>query len=314
MTKVLINFDFPAATVLRLRENYPDLAFAFCNNKDEMLASIPDAEVLITFSCSKEVLEHAKALRWIQVLGAGVDALPLDYIKEQGLILTNGKGIHQSQMSEYAIWAMMSLARNTHLLYRNQMAKTWNNRVKQDELAGSTVGILGLGSIGMEIARKASTLGMHVIGVKKNPEKVPGVDAVYGNDKLDLLFSQSDYVINLLPHTPKTTKLIDKRLFNMMKNDACFINVGRGATVNEADMVHALQTGQIRAAVSDVFEEEPLPATSPLWDLENVIITPHICGISPQYAERAMAIIEHNLDAYVGRGTMINVVDLEEGY
>lgn len=314
MTKVLINFDFPEAIVLRLRENYPDLFFVFSGNKDEMFAALPGAEVLITFSCSREALERAKALQWIQTLGAGVDALPLGYIKEQGLILTNGKGIHQNQMSEYAIWAMMSLARNTHTMFRNQMTKTWSSRVGQGEVAGTTLGILGLGSIGREIARKASALGMRVIGIKKNPEKIPWVDAVYGNNELDLLFSQSDYVINLLPHTPKTNRLVDKRLFNLMKKDACFINIGRGATVNEADLIHALQCGQIRAAVSDVFEEEPLPLSSPLWELENIIITPHICGISPQYAERAMAIIEYNLDAYLGKGTMMNVVDLDEGY
>lgn len=314
MTKLLIAFSFPDEMAARLHEKYRSVSFVFCQSKREMLENIQDAQVLMAFSCTKETLEQAKALKWIQALGAGVDALPLDYIKEQGLILTNGKGIHQSHMAEYAIWAMISLARNTHTMFRNQMIRTWNNKVSQGEISGATLGILGLGSIGKKIAEKASALGMHVIGVKRTLEDVSGVERVYGEEDMELVFSQSDYIINLLPHTPRTTGKIDAHFFNLMKKDACFINIGRGATVNEADMIHALERQSIRGVLSDVFTEEPLPPHSPLWGLENVIITPHICGVSPRYTEKALEIIDHNLNAYLNGGEMINVVDLKEGY
>jgi phosphoglycerate dehydrogenase-like enzyme len=129
------------------------------------------------------------------------------------------------------------------------------------------------------------------------------------------VFKLSDYVINLLPETPKTKGLIDKKLFTLMKNSACFINLGRGSTVNQSDLIDALQTKMIRALVSDVYEKEPLPEDSPLWELENVILTPHIAGVSPKYLERALDIIRHNLHVYASHsGEMMNVVDLSKEY
>jgi phosphoglycerate dehydrogenase-like enzyme len=172
-----------------------------------------------------------------------------------------------------------------------------------------------LGSIGQEIARKASILGMRVIGVKNNPGPLQGVDHVYGPAEMKEVFGKSDYVINLLPGTPATKGLIDKEFFSSMRRSACFINLGRGSTVNQADLIDALQTNTIRALVSDVYEVEPLPGDSPLWHLDNVILTPHIAGISPQYLERALDIIRHNLQVYVNQsGEMMNVVDLSRGY
>jgi phosphoglycerate dehydrogenase-like enzyme len=217
-------------------------------------------------------------------------------------------------MSEYAIWAMISLARNTHILMRNQIGGKWDKKVFQGEINGSTVGILGLGSIGQEIARKASLLGMHVIGVKSNPQDVDYVDKVYGEEGMAEVFKESDYVINLLPSTKKTEKIVDMRYFSLMKEKACFINMGRGTTVNENDLIRALQEKKFRAMVSDVFENEPLSEDSPLWKMDNVILTPHICGPSPKYNERSMEIIEHNLKAYLSGGDMINIVDPAKGY
>jgi D-2-hydroxyacid dehydrogenase (NADP+) len=142
------------------------------------------------------------------------------------------------------------------------------------------------------------------------------VDAVYDLDDMALVFhQQSDYVINLLPATPATENLIDRRFFGAMKPTASFINMGRGTTVNEANLIEALRRQRIKALVSDVCATEPLPADSPLWNMENVILTPHICGVSPHYMARAMEIIEHNLDVYLsGAGKMINVVDIAAGY
>lgn len=314
MRKVLIFHDFSDAAKKRLTEKFNDISLLICKDMNDVLQNIADAEIFITFTCSREMIERAGKLKWIQALSAGVDGMPLDYIKERGIILTNARGIHKVHMSEYAIWAMISLARNTHALYRNQLKCKWNDHIYQGEINGSTVGILGLGSIGQEIARKASALGMHVIGVKSTPEKVDYVDKVYGEDDMASVFKESDYIINLLPCTPKTERIINKDFLNLMKDTACFINMGRGGTVNEEDIIKVLSEHKIRAAVFDVFYNEPLPQDSPLWKMDNVILTPHISGSSSKYIERFMEIIEHNLEAYEKGRKMINIVNLDRGY
>jgi phosphoglycerate dehydrogenase-like enzyme len=156
---------------------------------------------------------------------------------------------------------------------------------------------------------------MHVIGVKNTPQPIESVEDVYGPAEMEKVFKQSDFVVNLLPNTASTRGLIDKSFFALMKRSACFINLGRGSTINQADLIDALQMKLFRALVSDVYEEEPLPEDNPLWQLENVILTPHVAGVSSKYLERALGIIRHNLEVYVSQsGEMINVVDLTKGY
>lgn len=217
-------------------------------------------------------------------------------------------------MAEYAIGVLIMLARNFHVMFRNQSKKDWNRKVHQGEINNATLGIIGLGSIGSEIAKKASALGMHVIGAKGKITSVPFVEKVYSEEEMGEVFKQSDYIINLLPGTKDTENIIDKKYFDMMKEGACFINMGRGSTVNDEDFIEALKSGKIRAAASDVFHQEPLPESSPLWDMENLIITPHICGESDKYFDRALEIIEPNLLAFEGKGEYVNLVDIDRGY
>jgi phosphoglycerate dehydrogenase-like enzyme len=316
MPRILINFDFPEEYVNVLKKKYDDFDFTVSTDKKEILAYLKDVEILITFfKCSREMLDAAPMLRWIQAVSAGVDYMPLDEVARRRIILTNGRGIHRIHMSEFALAAVINLARSCHILFRNQMQRKWDRSAPQGEINGSVLGILGLGDIGKEIARKASFLGMHVIGVKRTPEPLEFVEGVYGSRDMGKVFEKSDYIINLLPYTAATERIIDRRYFGLMKESACFINIGRGKTVNEPDLIDALRNGRIRALMSDVYFEEPLPEDSPLWDLENVILTPHICGLSPKYMERALEIVDQNLEVYVHkRGRMINLVDPETGY
>jgi len=316
MTRALINFELPDRFLHRLQENYPHLEWVRCTDREKLLESLKETEILLTFfQCSRKMLDAAPRLRWIQAISAGVDYMALEEIGHRGILLTNGRGIHKIHMAEYAIAAMINLARGFHLMLRNQLQKKWERSVPQQEIYGATVGIIGLGAIGGEIARRAAFMGMRVIGVKRSPEPFEHVDAVYGPEEMEVVFQQSDYVVNLLPNTPSTQKLIDRRFFDLMKPTASFINIGRGQTVNEADLIEALRSRKIKAMVSDVYYTEPLPEDSPLWDLDNVILTPHICGGSPQYMARAMEIIEHNLKVYLsGQGEMINVVAIDKGY
>ncbi|MBS3755749.1 MAG: D-2-hydroxyacid dehydrogenase [Desulfobacterales bacterium] len=316
MPQVLINFDFPREFVDRLQEKYPELAFVHATDEAGVFSSLPETYILITFfQCDRQIVDAAPKLEWIQAITAGVDYMPLDTIFERGIRLTNGRGIHRVHMAEYAISVLVMLARNLHLIFRSQFQRTWDPSPEQGEIFGATLGIVGLGEIGEAIAEKAAVFGMRVIGTRRTAQPTPHVDAVYGPQDMETVFSQSDYVINLLPATAETENRIDRHLFDQMKPDACFINMGRGKTVNEDDLADILRDGKIRAAVSDVFQTEPLPEDSPLWDLENMVITPHVCGRSPNYMNRAMEIIDHNLGVYTtGQGEMINVVPPDTRY
>ena len=317
MNKLTCYFRPPDGFFDQIRDISDNFKLTACTNRDELKSCLPDTEILVTLFAfpDAELMNLAPRLRWIQALTAGVDFFPLTKIKERDIILTCGRGIHKIYIAEYAIAAMINLARNFHLMFRNQLRSKWDRSIAQDEIHGKTVGILGLGSIGQEIARQAFALGMRVIGVKNTPQPLEGVDHVYGPAEMGKVFTQSDYLINLLPNTASTSGLIDKTFFALMENSACFINLGRGSTVNQADLIDALRNNELRALVSDVYDEEPLPADSPLWQLENVILTPHVAGVSSKYLERALNIIRHNLKVYVGHpGQMINVVDLTRGY
>ncbi|MDP6395742.1 MAG: D-2-hydroxyacid dehydrogenase [Desulfobacterales bacterium] len=314
---MIVYFRAPEKFITQLNDISDKLTIVVCTKEDELKSHLPETVILITLfsGLDTKTIRLASRLKWIQALSTGVDFFPLDEIKRQEIILTNGRGIHKINIAEYAIAAMINLARNFHLMFTNQIRGQWDRSLPQDKIHGKIVGILGLGSIGQEIARKASMLGMHVIGVKYNPHPLEGVNNVYGPTEMAEVFKQSDYVINLLPHTPKTKGQIDKTFFAMMNKSACFINLGRGATVNQDDLINALRTKTIRALVSDVYEEEPLSEDNPLWKLDNVILTPHVAGVSPVYLERAMEIIRHNLHVYISRsGEMMNVVDLTLGY
>ena len=317
MRKILVDFTLGDEHLAQLRSGCSECQVVLCTDRGLFAEELKDTEVLITFlhPLSKEIVETASRLRWIQTLTAGVDMLPLESLRERKIIVTSGRGIHRIYMTEYAIAVMIILARNLHHIFRSQIEKKWDRSAPQGEIYGSTLGVIGLGSIGREIAKKASCFGMRVIGVKRTPEPVESVEEIYGFDAMKEVFKRSDYVINLLPDTAETRGVIDRSCFDLMKDTACFINMGRGATVNEEDLIEALQTRKIRGLVSDVFSTEPLPDDSPLWNLDNAILTPHICGVSLTYMERAMAIVIRNLNAYLtGSGRMENVVDFATGY
>jgi phosphoglycerate dehydrogenase-like enzyme len=316
MTRLLINFELPDPYFHQLQQNYPQLDWVLCTDSEKLPSLLKETEILLTFlQCDRKMIDAAPQLKWIQAISAGVDYMDLDEIRRRGIVLTNGRGIHKIHMAEYAVAAMINLARGFHLMFLNQLQKKWERSVSQEEIHGATVGIIGLGAIGAEIAKKAALMGMRVIGVKRTSGPVDHVEEVHAPDDMAAVFRRSDYIINLLPYTQETEMLIDQRFFDQMKPTACFINIGRGRTVNEGDLIEALRNKQIRAMVSDVYYTEPLPPESPLWDLDNVILTPHICGVSPQYMARAMQIIAHNLNVYLsGQGEMINLVDMQAGY
>lgn len=316
MRKVVVCSHVQPVDILKeLLAVYPQLSVVFCDEYKNLSNYMGEAEMLITGFCNPEVVTAAPRLKWIQALIAGVDTYPLMEIKQRDIILTNGRGIHRIHMAEYIIWAMITMARNLHVFMRNQQDKKWERNQPQGEISGATVGILGLGEIGQETATKAKAMGMYVIGLKKNKADIQDVDEIFTYQEMAEVFKRSDYIINLLPYTPQTDKIVNRKYFDLMKPGACYVNVGRGKTVNEEDLIEALKTKKIRAMVSDVFYQEPLDRENPLWELDNVVITPHICGENTKYLEKAADLIRHNLDVYLtGQGKMRNLVNLDAGY
>ncbi|KAA5805735.1 D-2-hydroxyacid dehydrogenase [Thermoanaerobacterium thermosaccharolyticum] len=286
------------------------------DDKKDAYKYIKDTEVLVCFDgdADAEFIHNAENLKWIHLLSAGADAMPFDVLKERKIILTNSKGVHKYQISEQVLGYMLLFERALNYFIRKQMNREWDKSVRVSELYGKTVCILGVGSIGEEIARIAREFGMKTIGVRKSGNISQFIDEMYTNDNMIYAVSKADYVICALPLTDETYHLLGKDFFKNMKNDAVFINIGRGKVVDESSLIDALKNKTIRGAALDVFEEEPLSKESPLWDMENVIITPHTAGISPHYMERGIEIIKHNIKAYLGDGDFINRVDLEKQY
>lgn len=277
-----------------------------------------EAEVICGWSsiAAQETLGRDVPLRWVQSWAAGVDKLPLELFRKQGIRLTDASGIHPVPMSETAFALMLGLNRNIQQAVRDQSAAVWGKGGSFRELHGSTVGIIGAGEIGRQIARLSRAFGMTVLGVRRSGQPTPEVDEMYGLDELDTVLRRSDYIVNILPLTAQTRDLFDEARFGLMKRGACFINIGRGATVVTSALVEALESGQLGSAGLDVIEPEPLPEDHPLWSMEQVILTPHIGGASPYYDARASQLFISNLALYAqGKPELMrNIVDYNSEY
>lgn len=315
---------FTASDAAPLHKGLPpdvreQVELVICRSKEELLIQAPDVQALVvTGRMQQDWLEAFPKLRFIQALSAGVDHLPLQEIAARQIRVANARGIHQIQMSEFAMLLMMQWVRRADLHFLNQMDKVWGKRVPSGELYGQTVGVLGSGSIGQAIARKAQAFGMKTLGYNRSGKPAADFDeTVGGPDGLKRVLNESDFVITLLPSTPETRQLLGMEQFKAMKPSACFINLARGTVINEQELIEALRTGIIAGAALDVFEQEPLPPDSPLWGLTNVILTPHIAGASPHYMTRAAGVLYENIRRLLRDGAsegLLNEVYPGKGY
>ena len=256
------------------------------------------------------VLAHAKRLEWVQSTFAGVDALCRPGLRRD-YRLTGVKGLFGSLMSEYVFGYILAMERQVVRVAQNQGRHVWQPLACRS-LRGMTLGVCGLGSIGRHVARTGATFGMEVVGYRRCDAPVQGVDRLYSGEGFFDFLGAADYVVALLPATPKTHHLFDKAAFSAMKPSAIFMNAGRGGTVRESDLIAALRRREIAGAVLDVFEEEPLNAESPLWDMEGVMITPHISAFS--FPEEIAGIFLRNLSAFTAGRPLAYGVDFSRGY
>lgn len=300
----------------KLKAEYPEQTFIFCDKPEEAKEYVNEAEVYVTYGDMDEALiEHSKKLKWIACLSAGVDRLPLEAIKEKGILLTNSKGIHKIQMAEYAISMLLQVYRNLKKIIENEQQAIWDKGVKIQEITGKTLLVLGTGAIGGETARLAKAFRMETIGISRSGKAKEYFDEVYQISEVMEVLPKADFVVSVLPSTEETKHLFTYEMFQAMKPSAVFLNMGRGTLVVEDDLLRAIQEEELSHAVLDVFDQEPLPAEHPFWKEENITVTPHISGLSPAYFVRALEIFRHNLNAFVHSSKdFINIVDLTNGY
>lgn len=263
-------------------------------------AEIQPADVLVTFNPPSGLLDTAEGVQWIHALTAGVDGYDTDQLHEREIVLTNASGVHAQPIAEQVLGYSLVFERRIHRGIRQQERSNWQWYGGR-EFSDRTVGVVGVGAIGARVAELASAVGASVIGTKRNPDSAPSVvEEVFSPESLHTMIKQADYVVVACPLTPATRRLFGTAEFMTMNEHAVLINVARGPIVDETALVEAIQEGEILGAALDVFEEEPLPGSSPLWDLDDVIITPHMAGSTPHYWERNADLIARNYPHFLG--------------
>jgi phosphoglycerate dehydrogenase-like enzyme len=316
--KIVITSTLNQDLIEKIKEIIPDWTIIVGKDRDSWQEHLHDAEIIAGWKKGIEkvcLAPHSK-LKWLQTWSAGVDSLPLKTLESNNVIVTSANGVHAYPISESIFALMLGLTRKVHTYVKNQQEKKWHHSGIKLEMHEKTIGIIGVGAIGKETAKIAKAFGMRVLGVRHSGKQQEYVDEMYTTDQLDLVLPNCDYVVVTLPLTKDTKNLFDSKKFDLMKPSAFFINIGRGEIVVEGDLITALQNGIIAGAGLDVFEQEPLSADSPLWEMENVIITPHIAGSTEHYNQRVIEnILIPNLKNYIS-GTLpsVNHVDFSKGY
>ncbi|NJD11844.1 MAG: D-2-hydroxyacid dehydrogenase [Gemmatimonadetes bacterium] len=291
----------------------------------EALAAARGAEIIMALGLPRDLLlaalEPPRALRWIHSGAAGVRSLLHPELVESDILLTNSAAVHAPPMAESVLGMVLHFARGFDFAVRAQAAHEWGKRpfecdpLAAREVQGATLGILGFGGVGREVATRARALGMDVLAVRRRAAPADaGSTMLSGPGALDELLARSDYLVVCAPSTAETTGLLDARRLALMKRSAVLINVARGDVVVEAALADALRSGHLRGAGLDVFAREPLPPDSPLWTLDNVLITPHVSGTTPRFWRREVDLIVDNVARYRAGRSLRNLVDKQLGY
>ncbi len=319
MSVLLLGFgedNFNDEQKAAIREAAGGLEPFYSTDKAEIEGRLDDIEVAAG-SFPRDLMARASNLRWYQQWGAGADWL-LKYpeLTQKDFTLTNVSGIHEIPIGEQIMAYLLMFARGFPQMMRAQLATTWaQNESKTFELAEKTMLVLGTGAIGTYTAKLAEAFGIKVVGVRRNPGKqVEHISEMVALDDLHTALPDADFIVLTLPLTNDTRHLIGEAELQAMKPTAILVNIGRGGLIDEFALVQALQEGRLAGAGLDVFETEPLPKDSPLWTMENVIITPHMAGNTPHYDERALEIFLENLRRYTAGESLTHVVDKQAGY
>ena len=308
---LILDDDAPVYEAEVRKRNLPDLDIVIAENESEAEPHLSQAEIIFGKPLLvAEVVDRAPRLKWVQSTYAGIEQLCRPELP-RNYLLTGIKDLFGSFMREYVFAYILARERSLLQVYRNQQEKIWS-RLSYRSLADTTIGIIGLGSIGREIARTARHFNMRVLGMKRTDEPLDCVDRLFMRADMEEFLPQLDYLVLVLPETAGSRYVISEKEFHLMNSRSVLINVGRGSSVNQQDLIQALETGQISGAVLDVFEQEPLPAESPLWTMANVMITPHNSAYS--FPDQVADVFCANYARYRAESPLEYSIDFDLGY
>jgi phosphoglycerate dehydrogenase-like enzyme len=314
-------WNAPAWFPKRVQQEFPQVNVVNLPDYKRVDEEIVNAEIAIAWSVRPEQISAAKELRWIHSPAAAVHQLMFPELVASDIVLTNAREVHGPVVAEHVIALIFALAKkipgSVLLLQKHVWGQQilWDEQPRVREVAGATVGLVGVGSIGRPVVKAAKALGMRVIAVREHPEKgSEGADAVFAPSQIDEVFRQADYIVLAAPVTASTKAIANSERLALMKRDACLINVGRGPLVDEPALIAALREKRIGGAALDVFPKEPLAADSPLWDVPNLLITPHTAALTDKLWERHYALFSENLRRYLNGQPLLAVVDKRKGY
>ena len=294
---------------------FPEIDFHHCTRPEDVARVLPDADAL--FIARRITAEEGRliptTLRWLHISGAGVDHVLPFLPSDIHPTTTNSRGLSADLIADYVICTALILRWQMPRALRAQADHRWE-RWATIPLDGSTMVLLGVGTIGRAVARRARDMGLRVVGIRRRPEPIQEADECYPLSDLHRVLRQADVVVITLPLTPATTNLIDERALREMKPTATLIVVGRGRVVNEDDLASALRRGRLGGAVLDVFASEPLESASSLWDVPNLLVTSHISGELPDIRERNAEFFKENLGRFLRGEALLSIVDQEAGY
>jgi D-2-hydroxyacid dehydrogenase (NADP+) len=283
-----------------LKRLFPELLVHPAQTLAVMPTDPSEVDVLVSFGpgVNDELISRLTRLKWIQALGTGTDHFLRCASLQASVIVTTARGIHGKPLRETVVYLMLALSRQSRMLEKNQSAHKWE-RTLWDLLYGKTAVIVGVGVIGTSLAELLKAFGMRVIGISRTPRNISAFDYIGSSDRLVEIAREADYLIDVLPGTSGNHNAFDATVFGAMKHTAFFINIGRGETVNESALIDALKANRIAGAGLDVFRTEPLPTDSPLWDMPNVIVLPHIGGFVHEYEDFVLPILDENMRLFL---------------
>ena len=314
-------WTIPVAHVEQLRTRFPHITFLHSTTRDGDSELAAGADAAFALALGKEAIARATQLRWVHCSGHAVGHFPLADLAARGIVVTNSRGIQAVPIAEHVMACLLALARKLPQTLRDQQERAWRPNALTGEaspwlLAGRTMGIIGLGTLGEAIAVRAKAFGMRVVGMRRHPGRgAPnGVDDVVGQADRDRLLAISDVIVVAAPLTAETQRLLDSAAIARMKAGAIVINIARGQLVDEAAIAEALESGHLGGAALDVFTTEPLPSDSPFWTLPNVIVTPHNSGFRAGHFDAVVDLFTENLKRFERGVELLNVVDVQRGY
>lgn len=312
--KILFTYDYGEEKMKAVKELGYELLYVK-ENDITYTEAMADAEVLVCYNPFDSLdIARLSNLKWIQLSSIGIDQLPKEKVRQQEIVVTNNRSGYSIPMGEWIVMSVLQLMKNSRELLLRQQDKKWKIDTGIMELYGKTICFIGTGSIASEAAKRLQGFGVRIIGINTTGRRLEYFDECHPMEELEMVLSQADVVVVSIPGTQATQHLLNTNNIGAIKNGACIVNIARGSIIDESALLEALRKGNLRGAALDVFEEEPLPPENPLWDMDNVIITPHNSWISEMRNERRYSIIYENLRRYAAGESLINIVNVERGY